>query len=152
LNVAEKLVSLRDLAFVFVGDGPLSGEVRDASANFRSVFYAGKVKIRKLVQYYNAADIFIVPSIYEEGFGRVILEALSCGTPVIASNKGGIPEALSSSVGIFVEPNVNEIQRQIRCLYEHPEQLKHLRTSCRIYAENRFGEDNAKAIENAYSL
>src|SRR5690606_18588812 len=42
---------------------------------------------------YNAADIFIAPSLAEV-FGYVILEALRCGTPVIAFNTGGIPDLI----------------------------------------------------------
>jgi glycosyltransferase involved in cell wall biosynthesis len=135
---------------MFVGEGPLSNEVRKASSNLGNVFYVGKVENKKLSKYYNAADVVVVPSIYEEGFGRVILEALSCGTPVIASNRGGVPEALDQSVGILIEPKVDEIQRTIENLYEHPEQLANLRRNCRAYAEKRFSENNAKAIENAY--
>lgn len=151
LEVARRLADVKELLFVFVGDGPLSNEVRVASGNLMNVLYIGKVKIKELVSYYNAADLVIVPSIYEEGFGRVILEALSCGTPVIASNRGGIPEALDSSVGMLIEPKVDEIRRAIESLYKHPETLATLRRACRLYAENNFSENNAKEIENTYS-
>jgi glycosyltransferase involved in cell wall biosynthesis len=151
LNVAARLADKKDIAFVFVGDGPLSNEVSKASANLENVFYAGKVENKKLCQYYNAADISIVPSLYEEGFGRVILEALSCGTPVMASNKGGIPEAMDPQVGILIDPNVDEIQQVIVTLYANPAILTNLRRNCRIYAEKKFSENNAKLIENAYS-
>ncbi len=150
LNVAKKLNFLKDIAFVFVGDGPSSNDIITASTDEENVFYFGKVENKKLGQYYNAADIFIVPSIYEEGFGRVILEALSCGTPVVASNKGGIPEALDRSVGMLIEPKTDEIQRAIESLYTNPEALANLRRKCRVYAENRFSENNALVIENAY--
>jgi glycosyltransferase involved in cell wall biosynthesis len=151
LDVATRLTTSRDITLMFVGEGPLSNEVRKASSNLGNVLYVGKVENKKLSKYYNAADVVVVPSIYEEGFGRVILEALSCGTPVIASNRGGVPEALDQSVGILIEPKVDEIQRTIENLYEHPEQLANLRRNCRAYAENRFSENNAKAIENAYN-
>ena len=85
-----------------------------------------------------------------KGFGRVILEALSCGTPVIASNRGGIPEALDKSVGTLIEPDVNKIVQTIESPYEHPKKLVDLRRNCRIYAIKRFSEDNAKIMEDAY--
>lgn len=151
LEVAGRLTDAKDITLMFVGEGPLSNEVREASSNLENVVYVGKVENKKLDQYYNAADIVVVPSIYEEGFGRVILEALSCGTPVIASNRGGVPEALDQSVGVLIEPKVDEILRTIENLHEHPEQLLNLRRNCRVYAENRFSENNARAIENAYS-
>ena len=43
---------------------------------------------------YNAADIFIAPSL-AEAFGYVVMEALSCGTPVVGFNVGGIPDMIS---------------------------------------------------------
>ena len=150
LSVAKRLADVKDLAFVFVGDGPLSNDVKAASDNLGNVLYVGRIENKELSRYYNAADLVVVPSIYEEGFGRVILEALSCGTPVIASNKGGIPEALDPSVGILLEPKVDEIQRAIARLYEYPEELAALGRNCRAYAEKRFGENNAKLIENSY--
>jgi glycosyltransferase involved in cell wall biosynthesis len=151
LEVARRFADVKSMLFVFVGDGPLSNEVAVASGNLENVLYIGKVEIKELISYYNAADVVIVPSIYEEGFGRVILEALSCGTPVIASNRGGIPEALDSSVGMLIEPRVDEIRRAIESLYANPEKLAAFQRNCRAYAENRFSENNAKEIENTYS-
>ncbi len=56
----------------------------------------------RLVQWFQAADLNIVPS-YSESFGLVALEAQACGTPVIAANVGGLPTAVSNGVsGILV--------------------------------------------------
>ncbi len=150
IEVASRLADSTNIFFVFIGDGPLANEVKAASDRVGNILYVGKVDNKELPPYYNAADVVILPSIYEEGFGRVILESLSCGIPVIASNRGGVPEALDQSVGILVEPKIDEIQRTIESLYEHPEKLANLRRNCREYAEKRFSENNAKAIENAY--
>ncbi len=55
-----------------------------------------------LAKLYNIADIFIFPSL-TEGFGLPALEAMSCGTPVIASNAGSIPEVVGDA-GVVLEP------------------------------------------------
>jgi glycosyltransferase involved in cell wall biosynthesis len=47
----------------------------------------------KIVQAYNAADLFILPSL-EDNLPNTIMESLSCGTPVVAFNTGGIPEMI----------------------------------------------------------
>ncbi|HGJ66023.1 MAG: glycosyltransferase family 4 protein [Candidatus Bathyarchaeota archaeon] len=149
LRVASRIVNKKDISFVFIGDGPLSTAVKSASVNMGNVIYLGKIDNAQLGLYYNAADVLIIPSIYEEGFGRVILEALSCGTPVIASNKGGIPEALDPSIGILVEPNVDDLYHALISLYER-KNLEALRKCCRLYAEARFGIENAYLIEQSY--
>jgi len=59
-----------------------------------------------LIRYYGAADLVVCPSIWQEPLGIVILEALACEKPVVASNIGGIPEILSDNVsGLLVHPN-----------------------------------------------
>jgi glycosyltransferase involved in cell wall biosynthesis len=57
-----------------------------------------------LPDYYSAADVVVVPSVYDS-FPKVILEAMACGTPVVAFNVGGIPEMIShGKTGFLVKP------------------------------------------------
>lgn len=67
-----------------------------------NVIFIGPVDNRDIYPYFNAADILVIPSQYEEGVARVMLEALSSGTPVVDSNRGTIPSILDSSVSILV--------------------------------------------------
>ncbi len=59
-----------------------------------TVRFLGRVDDGLLPVYYRAADVCVIPSRSLEGFGLVALEALACGTPVIATDVGGLPEAL----------------------------------------------------------
>lgn len=59
----------------------------------------------ELVALYSACDVFVLPSLWE-GFGLVVLEALACGKPVVATSVGGAPEiGLTPPSGIVVAPN-----------------------------------------------
>ena len=61
------------------------------------VSFMGSLEQQALPSYYNAADICVVPSYYES-FGLVALEAMACGTPVIASRVGGLPTFVKDSL------------------------------------------------------
>jgi glycosyltransferase involved in cell wall biosynthesis len=64
--------------------------------------FLGSIPIGDLPGIYNLADLFVFPSIYES-FGLPPLEAMACGTPVVASTGGALPEILSDAA-LFVDP------------------------------------------------
>jgi len=144
LNVIEKNKDNERIAFVFIGEGPLSEMMNEAAKN-DNVIFLGRVKNTDLPLHYNGADVVVMPSLYEEGYGRVILEALSCGIPVIASNRGGIKEVLTDSVGMLIEPTEEEITKALKEI-----NLEKLSKNCRPYAEKMFSSSNALVIEKAY--
>ncbi len=137
--------------FCFIGDnGPLLDALEKAAAVRENIILIKNIRGHQLVPYYQAADILVVPSQYDEAFGKVIIEALFCGTPVIASNRGAIPYILDSSVGVVVEPTLENIKKQIEYFYHNPEALSQLSKNCRPYAEKFFSEKNAEMISKAY--
>ena len=71
------------------------------------IIFTGYVPDEDLVKFYNAADLFVYPSIYE-GFGLPPLEAMACGTPVITSNTSSLPEVVGNA-GITVNPCETDI-------------------------------------------
>ena len=68
----------------------------------KDVVFLGNQTQENLCVLYNIADVLAVPSRIE-GFGLVAVEALACGTPVIATNQGGLPEFINERVGALVE-------------------------------------------------
>ena len=96
------------LVFVVVGKGPDSGEVQRKIAQVgiqRNFKLAGFVSDEDLPLYYNTADFFVLPSKSGEGLPLVLLEAMACGLPVIATNVGGTSEVLNEKYGKKVRPN-----------------------------------------------
>lgn len=137
--------------FVFIGDeGPLLDYLEKEATQHDNIILVKGISGYKLIPYYQAADVLVVPSLYNEAFGKVIIEALSCGTPVIGSNRGFIPHIINESVGRIVEPNTANIAREIEYLYRNPQTLSALTVNCRIYAENNFSERNIEVITRSY--
>ncbi len=95
-NVSQKV------HFIIVGSGPQEKELREAIRVFGlsdSLFLAGAQD--DLLPYYQAADVFILPSV-SEGLSNSMLEAMSCGLAILASGVGGAKEAVTEGVNGFL--------------------------------------------------
>jgi glycosyltransferase involved in cell wall biosynthesis len=100
------------IVFLAVGKGPDSDNVklRIAQLGIEDNFIlAGFVSDADLPSYYNAADLFVLPSKSGEGLPLVALEAMACALPVIATDVGGIREVLKEDYGKLVPPNQPEL-------------------------------------------
>lgn len=89
------------------------------------LFFPGYVPDAELPLWYNAAEIFVFPSLYE-GFGLTPLEAMACGTPVIVSSASSLPEVVGDA-GLIVEPeDVEGLAESIARLLDDPALRKEL--------------------------
>ncbi|MCC6019313.1 MAG: glycosyltransferase family 4 protein [Candidatus Verstraetearchaeota archaeon] len=105
-----------------------------------SVIYLGSLPIPELVGAYSAADVCVVPSIWNEPFGLVILEAMACSKPVVAFNVGGIPEIISDGIDGFLvaRDDEEELASKILFLLEHPEVRIEMGRNARKKVEKEF--------------
>ena len=117
ITVIEALPRLREAVgeacYLIVGEGEYLGPLHRAVAarNLQEhVIFAGKAPAEELCGYYTLGDVMVMPS-YDipgaptEGFGLTFLEANCCGTPVIGSRTGGIPDAVDHGLsGLLVPP------------------------------------------------
>lgn len=110
--MAAVVESYPQCKLVIVGDGPERVALVRQSQQLGlsgTVIFAGSVPNKLLPPYYRAADVFVLPSIVDsrgdtEGLGVVLLEAIAAGTPVVASNVGGIHDVvIGGKTGLLVE-------------------------------------------------
>ena len=76
------------------------------------VIHTGLVDKEELVDFYNLADLFVFPSLYE-GFGIPPLEAMACGTPVIAADNSSIPEVVGDAAVLFNGNDAMDLAKKI---------------------------------------
>lgn len=149
----EAARSLRNnINIALAGDGPLETEVAMEAQINKRVIFIGRVPNEKLNIYYNAADFVIVPSLYEEACGRIILESLSCGTPVIASGRGGIKEVLPKEAGLLISPTVENIVDSINRVHRDKEMRNILSWRDREYTLKNFNKENARIVIDSYGI
>jgi glycosyltransferase involved in cell wall biosynthesis len=88
---------------VLVGHGQLWDDMHllREELSLKGIHFLGHQPQPRVARIYNAADVSIVPSRIEP-FGLVAIEALACGTPVVATNKGGLPDFINTQVGTLV--------------------------------------------------
>jgi teichuronic acid biosynthesis glycosyltransferase TuaC len=118
--VMEAMTGLRpDLGFAIVGgdgaEGAMEAELRALAARLGledRVIFAGPRSRAELASWYSAADLFVLASGHE-GCPNVVLEALACGTPVVATPVGNIAELLTPEVGIVTGRQVPELAAAI---------------------------------------
>lgn len=99
----------KSIKLLIVGSGPKYNELKRKVSKLGlddSVKFKGKIAHDVIHQYYQAADIFTLPS-YSEGLPLSILEAMASNTSVIASNVGGIPEIIEDGKSGFIVPPKN---------------------------------------------
>jgi glycosyltransferase involved in cell wall biosynthesis len=83
---------------VIAGQGAMRAELEQLAAALgiaEKVLFLGYVPDRVLVSWYQACDLFVLPTVAMEGFGMVTAEAMACGAPVVGTPVGATPELLS---------------------------------------------------------
>jgi glycosyltransferase involved in cell wall biosynthesis len=129
--VAEERISVH---LVLAGGGPLKSELLASAADLglaERVHFPGIIHNGDLPAFMNALDIFVLPSEtrsnWREQFGRVAVEAMSCGVPVVGSDSGEIPAVLGDAGLVFHEGDAGALAWNLRCLLNDP--MEHVRLS-----------------------
>lgn len=114
-----------DAHLVLAGGGPLRGELEQAARQAglsARLHMVGIVHNEVLPAFMNALDIFVLPSEtrrnWREQFGRALVEAMSCGTPVVGSSSGEIPTVLGNAGLVFREGDSDALISSLRALLD----------------------------------
>ena len=126
-----QIEQLNKITLIICSNGPEVEKTRNRLNQIpnlnNSTIFLNKVSQSELNILYNIATLFIFPS-REEPLGLVGLEALACGTPVIGSNVGGIPEYINSDNGYLFDPNKpKDLSRIIGSLIDNPDIIESLK-------------------------
>ena len=157
IQAINKLNDNDDFRVLIVGDGDLRHGYESLAKNLglgKKVIFLGKVEDHILPKLYNLADICVLPSIDKsEAFGIVALEAMSSGTPVIASDLAGVRSVVSKKeTGLLVKPgSVQNLADMIQLLLKNPRLARQYGQAGRqrvldLYTWEKIGENLNKVI------
>ncbi len=123
----------------------LAGELGIAAA----VEFRGVVSVEEKRDLMQRCGAYVQPSHYE-GFGLAVLEAMSCGAPVVASRGGALPEVVGDAGILLEDLGPRTIADQVCALLEHPDTAAALGTRARARALEHFARSRRRAdIERA---
>jgi glycosyltransferase involved in cell wall biosynthesis len=119
--IPEVFRSLPQYRLVLIGDGPQDHMLKalaEESGSSDRISFLGFQPQEEVRRWMQRARLLVLPSL-EEGLGVVLLEALACGTPVVASRVDGIPEVITPEAGVLVPPaNAAALGQAIRSVLE----------------------------------
>ena len=132
-----------------IGDGNLRPDyetlAKDLNISDRVKFF-GKINNTELINAYQNADLFVLPSINSnEAFGIVLIEALACGVPVIASDLPGVRTVFDKDSGLTAIPNnAADLKNKMEIILNDDARRQKMSVAARNLAENKYAESKIK--------
>ena len=118
---------------LIAGQGPEKAALAalaDDLGMMRDLTFLGRIGSTAMPDFYASIDILVLPSLtmpnWKEQFGRVLIEAMACGVPVIGSSSGEIPHVIGEAGLVFPEGDVNALAQSLAELARSPEARRRL--------------------------
>ncbi|MCX8178929.1 MAG: glycosyltransferase family 4 protein [Candidatus Aenigmarchaeota archaeon] len=148
LEAMPKIIEERkDVGLIVCGSGPLMGEMIDLTKKLgieKNVLFTGYIVGRKKVEFFNLADILVVPSIVDEtgdteGMPVVIMEGMAAGLPIVASDVGGVSDIINNGKsGLLIKSkDIEKLNRTILNVINSKRNIYKIQTNNFIYS-NKF--------------
>ncbi|MGB2963304.1 MAG: glycosyltransferase [Anaerolineales bacterium] len=118
----------------------------------KQVTFTGGKPQEQLSKYYSAGDVTVIPSYYEP-FGMTAIEAMACGSSVIASRVGGLKTTVKENIvgALFESRSASQLAEKLKILKDQPSMNAELRKNARPYVEESFGwKSVSKAVAGVY--
>ncbi len=149
IEVANNLnIDLKIAGKVKLGYEKFFEKVSALIKNNPKIEFIGEVDDDQRNELVGKAKVCLFPSMWQEPFGRVILESLAVGTPVVAFRKGSAPEILDACSGGFVVDSVSDMCKAVDYIYKNYPSPEH----CREYVQKNFSvEKSAKSYNKLYN-
>jgi glycosyltransferase involved in cell wall biosynthesis len=131
----------KDVELVIIGKGKIEQYKKNITENCIdiSIQFVGKKTQEEVKQYFDDAMVVVQPSIWEEPFGRTIIEAYARGRAVVASDIGGIKETFKEGTGYLVKPgSVDELSVALKKVIENKKEAQRMGENGRAHVEQNF--------------
>ncbi|HVB83080.1 MAG TPA: glycosyltransferase [Candidatus Binataceae bacterium] len=145
---------LPHIPLIVIGDGPQAEELKGLSEQLSNVTCLGSVDRAVVLRYIQRASCLIVPSEAPETFGVVAIEGLACGTPVIATKVGALPEIVVHDFNgyLFNRGDAKDLAARVEYLWTHRGYARKLGSNARQDYERRFtAKNNYEQLIREYS-
>ena len=139
---------------LIAGSGPLERKVRDLASKKPNVHYLGYKSKQDVLSLIHSSDLLIQPSL-EEGMSSTLLEAMGCGTCILASNIEGISEIVENEkTGVLVEPNNSDelLNKILELLPEKEKRLMMVKEGLQIVKQYDWKEVGKLYLDTYQSL
>ena len=153
IEAASKIMNIRpDTTFVFLGDGELSDELKNIASKLgieENVKFPGwRPDVAEVMSIF---DVFVLPSL-NEGMGRVLVEAMALGKPIVASDVGGISDLVIHDRNGYLVPvgDVETLAARIKELLDDFGKREKMGNMGRRYAAKYSSEEMVKKIDQLY--
>ena len=136
-----------------VGDGPLAAEVVKAAKQIPGVEWLGRKPLADVYELMKQASFLVIPSEWYETFGRVGIEALATGTPLLVSQIGALAELVTPENGLLFNPgDSDDLAAKAKLLVANPHKLRQMRQAARQSFEAKYlAADNYQRLMEIYN-